>query len=214
MNRLFLLVCFILINFWNIARADEIVSFSFAGCTDAQGQAVQNQPDPNLSVLLETRVVNGQHVIFYNPNMLPQLLPESRAFLYAHECAWTNLGLPLDAPRTAENARKADCWATSSLLDSHLIKDRSELTTIENDLSLVAEDANLLPQPPRQYNLASCPASRSARDHGNVLDVHPTSATHAWDQCMQACGARLYACGRGSNCVSTFNSCTAGCKGR
>lgn len=211
MKRLFLLAFCIVCNLFSVAHAQETVSFSFAGCTDPQGKPVRSQADPSQRVLLETHVVDGNRVITYNPSLLPQLLPETRAFLFAHECAWTNLNLPIDGQRTLENAHKADCWATDTLVRSHLIG-RGNLETIENDLTLAAENANQLPQPARQYNLTSCPAGKSAKGSGNVLDVNATPATQVWNNCMQACGNRLYACGRASSCMATFNQCTAACK--
>lgn len=211
MNRLFLLAFFVLCNLVSAAHAQETVSFSFAGCTNPQGKAVRSQADPALAVLVETRMIDGDRVIVYNPSMLPQLLPETRAFLYAHECAWANLGLPVTTERTAENAHRADCWAVDTLVRSHLIS-RGNLDSIENDLTLAADNAAQLPQPPRQYNLASCSAGKAARGSGNVLDVNATPATQAWNNCMQSCGNRLYACGRSSACMATFNQCTSACK--
>jgi hypothetical protein len=211
MNRLFLLVCLFLLNLATTAYAQETVAFSFAGCTDPQGKAVRGQADPGLRVLLETHVVDGSRVIAYNPSLLPQLLPETRAFLYAHECAWTNLNLPIDSQRTLENAHKADCWAVDTLVRSHLIS-RNNLESIENDLALVTENAAQLPQPARQYNLASCAPGKSSKTSGNALDVNAPPASQAWNNCMQSCGNHLYACGRSSSCMATFNQCTATCK--
>lgn len=211
MKRLILLACYLFCTLAPTAHAQETVSFSFAGCTDAHGKAVANKADPGLPVLVETRVLDGVRTIVFNPSMLPQLLPETRAFLFAYECAWTNLGLPAEGNRSAENAHKADCWAADTLVRSHLVS-RSNLESIENDLSLVAENAAQLPPPARQYNLASCSPGKSARGDGNVLDLNASPATQAWNNCMQACGNRLYACGRSNACMSTFNQCTASCK--
>lgn len=216
MTRLIALCSFLLLGLLPAAQAADTVTFSFAGCTDVSNKPVRSQSTPDLPVLLTTSVVEGNRVIYYNPSMLPQLLPETRAFLYAHECAWTHLGLPLNVDRSVENAHRADCWAVETLARSKLIKGAASLENIESDLSLVGEDSRLLPPPQREYKLASCPAAKAIGAgkpvrNGNVLDVNPTPASQNWDRCMQACGARLFACGRSNACTSAFDQCTTGC---
>ena len=215
MNRLFApLICAGLL-FAQACSATETVSFSFAGCVDSRERPVVSQADPALPVLVETRLVEGSRVIFYNPSLLPQLLPETRAFLYAHECAWTRLGLPIDLDRTETNAHRADCWAANTLLRSKLIKGNAGLDAIEADMALADADSAKLPGPPRVLQLASCVAGKSnistTSHQGTVLKLNENPASPAWNACMQACGSRLYACGRSSSCTSSFNQCTAGC---
>ncbi|GAB2878082.1 hypothetical protein GCM10027046_02540 [Uliginosibacterium flavum] len=201
--------------FAQTAMAADTVSFNFGGCIDSREKAIVSQADPALPVIVETRLVEGNRVIFYNPTRLPQLLPETRAFLYAHECAWTRLGLPIDRERSAENARRADCWAVDTLTRSKILK-AGALEGIEMDLAMVADSASQLPGPARELKLASCAGGRalsrpSAKGKGNVINTDAATASPAWNTCMQGCGNRLYSCGRGDGCNASFNQCTAAC---
>jgi hypothetical protein len=219
MNRLLVPISFVLLVLAPAVHAADIVSFSFSGCTDARDHPVRNQADPNLPALLETRMVEGNRVIFYNPTLFPELQPETRAFLYAHECAWTRLGLPINTERTEENAHRADCWAVETLSREKLIKNAAALDAIEGDLALIADKQAQLPGPARTLKLASCPFSPAAVSskpvRGNVLDVdkvHPASPV--WSACVQGCGNRLYTCGRSSTCVDRFNQCSTACNNK
>lgn len=217
MNRLLSAMLCALALFAQAAPAAETVSFSFAGCVDSRERPVASRPDADLPVLLETRLIEGNRVIFYNPSLLPQLLPETRAFLYAHECARTRLGLSIDLARSLADAERADCWAANTLLRSKLIKNAAGLTAIETDLSLASEeDWAKLPGPARELHLAACvggkPATRGAQ--GNVLDVNVAPASPAWNACVLACGNRLFACGRGASCQASFDQCKAACTGK
>ncbi|MBS1208300.1 MAG: hypothetical protein H6R19_698 [Proteobacteria bacterium] len=215
MNRLFAPLICVGLLFAQVCAAAETVSFSFAGCVDSRERPVASQADPALPVLVETRLVEGNRVIFYNPSLLPQLLPETRAFLYAHECAWTRLGMPIDLVRSEANAHRADCWAANTLLRSKLVKGDTGLDAIEADLALAEAESARLPAPPRALALSSCvatkPAPRAESHSGTVLKLNENPASPAWNACMQACGNRLYACGRSSNCTTSFDQCTAGC---
>ncbi|MDP5239091.1 hypothetical protein Q9Q94_06085 [Uliginosibacterium sp. 31-16] len=219
MTRLFgALICACTL-FAQTALAADTVSFSFAGCTDSRDKPVASQADPALAVLVETRLVEGNRVIFYNPSRLPQLLPETRAFLYAHECAWTRLGMPIDLDRSVENARRADCWAVDTLTRSKLIK-AGALEAIEMDLAMASTDsASQLPSPSRELKLAACAggkvlSSPASRSKGTVLEMGSATASPAWNACVLGCGNKLFACGRGSSCQSSFDQCKAGCNGK
>lgn len=200
---------------WGVAaRADEIVTFSFGGCVDAAGKPVPSKADPSLETLLNTAEENGQRVIRYNPALLPQLLPETRAFLFAHECAWTHLNMAIAGVRSVEQAQRADCWAVETLLRSRLVS-RESLPAVEADLEMVADKQDTLPQPARPVNLRSCAAVRNVADKaGSVLAMPHGAGDDRWNACTQACGADLFRCGRGEACTRSFDQCVAVCTRR
>lgn len=211
---IYALLCTALL-FAQAAFAAETTSFNFSGCVDSRERAVASQADASLPVLLETRLVEGNRVIVYNPSLLPQLLPETRAFLYAHECAWTRLGMPIDQTRTAEQARRADCWAVEILSRSKIIKNAATLAAIESDLALAAGSAEQLPGPARELKLAACSASKALKTtaKGSVVQIDSAlpEASPAWNTCMQTCGNVLFACGRAKTCTDRFDQCIAAC---
>ncbi|KAF7598636.1 MAG: hypothetical protein CGU29_11760 [Candidatus Dactylopiibacterium carminicum] len=187
------------------SHASEPVSFSFRGCSDAQNRPVPAVAEAALPTLFGIGSTDGQPVIRYNPERMPQLLPETRAFLFAHECARIRLNLA-DGERSPAQAERADCWAANTLLRSGLIKDAKDLEAIATDLSLVGDEWPQLPGPARTLKLSSCSPVR-----GGVALPQGQTASPQWNACMQACGSRLYACGRSPDCVAVFNQCTAGC---
>lgn len=193
------------------AQAAEVVSFSFAGCTDAMKRPVASKADPALPQLVDVILVEGNRVIVYNPSMMPQLLPETRAFFYAHACAITRLGLPIDRERSAEQVKRADCWAFETLQRSGLLKDASTLEAINTDLEISPEAWPLVPGPIRQLSAASC-APQPAKGSSRPLRLDGPNASAQWNACVQACGNRLFSCGRSAACQSAFDQCRAGCK--
>ena len=189
----------------------ETVTFSFAGCLDAQGHPVASRADATLQVLVATSLEGDQRVILYNPSLLPQLLPETRAFLFAHECGRTYLKQPLGA-RTTEQVRQADCWAVDTLLRSRLLKDSEGVSAIESDLSMLDAQRAQLSAHEHAYALTSCPATKAGtRGTGNVLQLDGKTASPAWNVCTQRCGAVLYQCGRSDSCTASFDRCVTGC---
>lgn len=206
MNRLLSLLCLLLACTASAAHASGPVTFSFDGCTDAANQPIASRAEPSLPTLFEVRNVEGKPVIFYSPLQMPHLLPETRAFLFAHECGRLRLQLPSSGERTLEQAERADCWAANTLLRSGLIKDASGFDAIAADLSMVGEQWMRLPGPAREVKLANCSSVK-----GGVALPQGQTASQQWNNCMQACGSRLYACGRSNECMSSFNQCTAKC---
>jgi hypothetical protein len=183
-------------------------NMGFDGCTDAKGNAVAALADDKLQAVAQYGVADGQPVIRYNPQLLPRLLLETRLFVYAHECGRQYLGFPPTGERTAIQARQADCWAYSSLKRS-VLSTAPVLAAVEDDLNMVAEDWAVLPGPAREVKLASCGAAPVATKGGLALPTGP--ARDKWDTCQQACGAKLYSCGRSAGCEATFNQCSAAC---
>lgn len=212
MKNLLTLLCATLLGLTSIpANAAETVSFSFNGCTDGMKRPVASKADPALPQLVDVILVEGNRVIVYNPSMMPQLLAETRAFFYAHACAITRLGLPIDRERSAEQIKRADCWAFETLQRSGLLKDASSLEAINTDLEISPEAWPLLPGPVRQLDAASC-APQPGKAPSRALKLDAPNASPQWNACVQACGNRLYSCGRSASCQSAFDQCRASCK--
>ncbi|MDQ8023707.1 MAG: hypothetical protein REI94_17845 [Moraxellaceae bacterium] len=196
------------------------INFNFGGCTDGLGRAIPSQADPGLGPIVETRVDNGRTSLAYNPQRLPQLLPETRMFLFAHECARHQLNLPTSGVRALSDARRADCQALAILRRSGMLPSAAEVESIQTDLQFAVDDWNLLPGPPRDFQLASCqlppaPARSATPKKGNTVGVPTTlQRSPAYSQCVQSCGSRLYSCGNSAACLQTFDRCNAGCEGK
>ena len=182
-------------------------NMTFDGCTDAKGNPVTGVADEKLPAVAQYGVMDGKPVIRYNPQILPRLLLETRLFVYAHECGRQYLAFPATGERTAIQARQADCWAYSSLKRS-VLSSEPVLAAVEDDLNMVADDWAQLPGPAREVKLASCPAGPVTA--GSVaLPTGP--ARDKWNTCQQACGSKLYSCGRSASCEAAFAQCSAAC---
>ncbi len=212
--------------------AAETVSFSFNGCTDTLNRPVASRAEPGLASLVDVQQIEGNRVIVYNPSMMPQLLPETRAFFYAHACAITRLGLPIDRERTAEQTRRADCWAFDTLRRSGMLKGNAA-EGIQTDMEISPEVWQMVPGGARTLDPALCkPGAKIAAKpkagaaaaegdkadvevvKGNALSLDTPNASPAWNACTQSCGNRLFSCGRGSSCQASFDQCVKGCAGK
>lgn len=182
-------------------------TLAFDGCTDAKGNAVAALADDKLPAVAQYGLADGQPVIRYNPQILPRLLLETRLFIFAHECGRQYLGLPASGERTVVQAREADCWAYNTLKRS-VLSSAPVLAAVEDDMNMVAEDWVQLPGPAREVKLANCAAGPVTK--GSV--ALPTGAARdKWDKCQQACGSKLYRCGRSASCEATFKQCSTAC---
>lgn len=206
----------------------QIVSFAFAGCTDALNRPVASRAEASLPALVNVVLEEGNRVIVYNPTMMPHLLSETRAFFYADACAIVRLGLPINRELSAEQSRRADCAAFDMLRRSGLLKGNTA-AAIRTDMEISPEVWPLVPGEPRSLDPAQCGgAGRSAaaparadnaeqpeqRARGNVLKLDEANASPAWDACTQSCGNRLFTCGRGASCQAAFDQCVKGCTGK
>jgi hypothetical protein len=73
--------------------------------------AVQEIPNPNISDIAITTILNGQVVIFYNPNYCQQLGLLICNFFRAHEYGHVNLGHTVLGTYPQQAEFEADCWA-------------------------------------------------------------------------------------------------------
>ncbi|NMG43288.1 hypothetical protein GPA22_06025 [Aromatoleum toluvorans] len=185
------------------AQAQEQTTYH--GCTDADGRAVAAVSDPALDRVVASRP--GAPEIRYNESALPRLQPETRLFLFAHECARHNLGQPLAGARSEADARRADCHGLASLLRSGLL-DAARIDALERDLKFADGEWERVPGPPRAFALRACAAETAAR---RIL-TRPTPAQPEWNACVRGCGARLRACApRTAACEDAYERCASLC---
>jgi hypothetical protein len=182
-------------------------TMTFDGCTDAKGNPVSALADDKLPVVAQYGLDDGKPVIRYNPKVLPRLLLETRLFVYAHECGRQYLGIPATGERTIVQAREADCWAYNTLKRS-VLSTEAVVSAVQDDMNMVADDWTSLPGPARGVSLASCAAAPVAK---GSLVLPMGLAREKWDKCQQACGSKLYSCGRSAACEATFNKCSEAC---
>lgn len=203
-------------GFWQLAQAGSGGAALFESCVDARGRLLKAVSDPQLPVLVRATGAAGDSSLRYNPDLLPRLSQGARFFLYAQECA--RVGLTDTGPGlAAERARRADCKAVDALLASGAVT-RRELPAVQAELSFTPEEWSLLSGPPRDFDLGRCQSRR-----GNVLAIPraaPTAQQAGWNDCVRACGDRLWACQKrgcaGADCPScqgAYESCQAACAG-
>ena len=194
------------------ASAQGVMTFD--GCVDSRGQPVRSILDESLAVTFETRVEDGRAVIRYNPALLPQLPAPTRLFLFSHECARLNLGMAPQAPRTLADARRADCWALTTLLRSALLRP-DDVAPLQASLSFTLEEWAVLPAPPRGFDLPAC--HRESASRPSLL--HPAPSQDDWNACTRRCGDTLLACqrrvcggGECEPCMPAYRACVADCE--
>lgn len=185
--------------------AAEQTTFKLDGCVNAKGHAVKALADPALNLIAEAQLDEAGPSIHYNPSLLPQLLPEARLFLFAHECARVYLEQSLIVPTSATEVREADCWAVDWLRQNGLLG--ASLQELE---AALARYPQAWP-PLRDLNLSACVAAGASRSGGLALPAGQGTHSDHWNACVQACGATLYRCGRSSSCVSHYDACVARC---
>lgn len=180
---------------------------TYHGCTDAAGNAVPAILDTAIAGVLESRVADGAAAIHYNPQALPRLLPETRLFLFAHECARHNLGLDVGPVRRVEDARRADCQGLDTLMRSRLLGDR-QIELVQTDLSLSSSEWPLVPGPVRDFALRACVAERAS----SQALARPAAGQPDWNACVRACGERRRACRQAAaTCDATYERCVSLC---
>ena len=193
------------------AAAEPLI---FDSCLDAQGRTVTAVADSEQAMLVRSDSQQGQPLIRYNPDVLPRLGSPSRLFFYAHQCA--RLGFSAGDPENAiDIARQADCLGLGALLGGKLLQ-REDVPALQAALTFSDAEWALLPGPPRRFDLASCRVTGSG-----VLQLplarQPSVRQAAWNNCIHACGDKLWICQKHcahadcGNCLSAFGLCKSGC---
>ncbi|HJV26494.1 MAG TPA: hypothetical protein VJ673_12475 [Aromatoleum sp.] len=183
------------------------VQVTYEGCTDAVGRPVPAVSDPTIDKVVESRSDASGADIRYNPEVLPRLLPETRLFLFAHECARHNLGYPAAAALDVLEAARADCVAVDALLRSHLLAPE-QIETVQRDLQLSPGEWAFVPGPARRVALKACIA-QNARRHALT---QPSANQPNWNACVRSCGDRRRVCqSQGTGCDDTYERCVSLC---
>lgn len=182
------------------------VQTTYAGCTDADGVPVAAVSDSSLEHVVASRAGSGRAEIRYNDAILARLQPESRLFLFAHECARHNLGLAVDGARVEADARRADCWALETLERSGLVTP-ARVDALERDLQFSEAEWTRVPGPPREFRLRSCAAENAAR---HVLS-RPSAGQPGWNACVRSCGDHRRACAGEGRCDDAYERCVSMC---
>jgi hypothetical protein len=191
------------------ALAQERITYH--GCVDALGRAVEAVEDATLPATFATRVEGGRAVIRYNPQALPDLQPATRMFLFGHECARLNLGIAPEAPRSHDDARRADCWGLTTLLRSRVLG-VSDVAVIHADLQRSEDAWRWLPGPMRRVDLHAC-----HREASGLQWALPTVPQEVANACTRACADALLACQRACRgpacepCVVRYAQCARSC---
>lgn len=166
------------------ARAQE-----YTGCTDAKGQAVAVLEDSKARRVFETRLVGGVPVIVHNPQLLPDLWPAARLFLFAHECARIQAGYLPPAPQTVAQDRSLDCQAVEWLVRNGRVR-ADDIGLIEKALNgLRRSDWRYVAEEPRRVEVAAC-----YRRIVESLAKKAEGTKRDWSRCVEVCGDQMVDC--------------------
>lgn len=189
---------------------------TFESCVDGKGKVLPAEADCQQAMLVRIVTDQGQPAIHYNPGVLPRLTFPARLFLYSHQCARHGLGDP-DKPISVARARLADCMGLNTLLASNMVK-REDLPALQAELSFTDAEWELLPGPPRPFDLANCRPTGGGALRLPAATM-PSAQQTAWNNCARACADKLWACqkrcggGECEGCVEAHRQCKAGCGG-
>jgi hypothetical protein len=196
------------------AGAKAAATTTFEACTDTAGHTVAVVADDTLPRLVASSIEDGKPTIRYNQQLLPRLLPQTRLFFFAHECARHAMGEAGQLAHTVARSREADCLGLATLLEAGLIK-RDELPAIQADLDFSEADWTLLPGLPRSFDLAACPARGVVRLPIQALPEHVRTP---WNSCVRGCADRLWQCQKAcrnesciEGCMDAARRCEGGC---
>ena len=175
----------------------------FEGCSDTSGHTVAVRADDSMPRLVASSIEDGKPTIRYSQVVLPRLLPQTRLFFFAHECARHAMGEAGQLAHSVARSRDADCLGLATLLESGLIK-RDELPAIQADLDFSEAEWAKLPGLPRSFDLAACPAQGVVRLPVQALPEHVRTP---WNACVRGCADRLWQCQKKCNNESCIEGC-------
>lgn len=187
---------------------------TFESCMDGRGGTLPAVADSRQTMLVRTVAEQGRPVIRYNPELLPALPLPARLFFYAHQCARHGLG-DTDAAISVARARQADCIGLNTLLAGKLLK-HEDLPALQAALSFSDAEWELLPGPPRSFDLSTCRTTERGVLHLPLAD-QPSAQQTAWNNCVRACADRLWTCQKHcsgnacESCLEANGQCKAAC---
>ncbi len=139
-----------------LLTASASAQITYDGCVDVNGVAVASVRNNGINDVARATFGNNSPVILYNTAVLAWLHPETRLFVYAHECGHHALGHLFHPPVTVVQEQQADCWAINTLLDQNLLPP-SAVSIVQGDIVRASPgDWTHLPGPQRAFNLRAC----------------------------------------------------------
>jgi len=147
------------------ARAQVAVyPYAYDQCTDFRGRTVLSFENRKLNdVAAASFQPDRTPIIYYNPSVLQNLAPQTRLFVYGHECGHHALGhfqrgrFLAAFPYSLE--QEADCFGIVAIYKLGLVGE-SDLAVIQKDLNNAGPgDWMHLPGPQRAINLRKCLAA-------------------------------------------------------
>jgi hypothetical protein len=169
-----------LIGLWCAISAYGQVTFE--GCRDIRGIPVASIRDDSIGDVAKATIApDGSPVILYNVGVLHWLQPQTRLFIYAHECAHHALGHNFGTTHPLRMEQDADCWGIrTAVTDGQLSAD--DVAIVQADIARVGvADWMHLPGPQRAINLSAClgaSAGGGGGDEGRECELRFRSWKH------------------------------------
>lgn len=107
---------------------------TFDGCRDANNNPVASISALNVNDIAVATFAGGRPVIYYNPQVVAGVHPQTRLFFYAHECAHHALGHLGDGGVSSDKESEADCWAINLLVQRRFVTNR-DISIIQADIA-------------------------------------------------------------------------------
>lgn len=147
----------------NCASFVASAQISYEGCKDIRGISVASIADYSLrDVAMASLASNGAPIIRYNPQILSWLHPQTRLFMYAHECGHHALGHTLGTAFPLIMEQQADCFAIQTLVKQRRVND-NDIAVIQGDIRRAGvADWTHLPGGQRAINLTRCLGANNA----------------------------------------------------
>src|SRR5260221_14571357 len=132
----------------------SLAQVSYDGCFLGPGIPVPSIMALSLDDSAAARMTPQGPVILYNPNVVSWMHPETRLFVYFHECAHVVLN-HVNFPNP-NMEQQADCWAIRTAVGQNRLNQLG-VTIVQNDLAIASRaDWTHLPGPMRAINLIEC----------------------------------------------------------
>ncbi len=140
--------------------APALGQVTFGGCRDIRGIAVASVANSAIADVAKAALApDGTPVISYNPAVLSWLQPQTRVFIYFHECAHHALGHTFGTTHPLSMEQAADCWGICTAVKQGQLSS-ADIGVVQSDIARIGvADWTHLPGPQRAINLQSCLAS-------------------------------------------------------
>lgn len=132
-------------------------AITYPTCSDILGRQVASVQDNSINdVAIATLAHDGSPIIKDNTTILAGFQPQTRLFIYAHECGHHVLGHIIGHGYAFTAEQHADCWGIVALVRHQMIS-VADLRVIQHDMTGLGDgDWMHLPGPQRALNLEQC----------------------------------------------------------